>query len=89
MHVVDSAKRIVNLLPCVTDRFVELNLGCAGKTSVNRLVNLVNEIFDSKIETAIQHPDFEFDLSRYYELASLPAANLRRSLEVLGDEIEI
>lgn len=89
MHVADAAKRIVNLLPKATKSFSEINIGCPGKTSVNQLINLVNDIFESNIETRIKHPVFEFDLTRYQTLTSLPAANLRQSLEHFGDEIDV
>lgn len=89
IHVADAAKRIVDLLPKATKSFSEINIGCSGKTSVNHLINLVNDIFDSNIETTINHPVFEFDLTRYQTLTSLPAANLRQSLENFGDEIDI
>jgi len=87
IHVGDAAKRIADLVPKATSDFSAINLGCAGETSVNQLIRLVNDIFGSEIETNINHPMFEFDLSRYKSLSSLPAANLRKSLELLGGEI--
>jgi nucleoside-diphosphate-sugar epimerase len=89
IHVADAAKRIVNLLPKASKSFIEINIGCSGKTSVNQLIDLVNDIFESNIETAIKHPVFEFDLTRYHSLTSLPASNLRQSLENFGDEIDV
>lgn len=89
IHVADAAKRIVNLLPKAKKSFSEINIGCSGQTSVNQLIDLVNDIFGSDIETTIKHPVFEFDLTRYQILASLPTANLRQSLENFGDEIDV
>lgn len=89
INVVDAAKRIVNLLPKASKSFSEINLGCSGKTSVNKLIDLVNDIFESNIETKINHPVFEFDLTRYETLTTLPAANLRQSLKQFGDEIDV
>ena len=89
IYVADAAKRIINLIPKAKDSFSEINIGCRGETSVNLLIKLVNDIFGSNIKTSIKHPIFEFDLTRYKSLISLPAANLKKSLKQFGDEIDV
>jgi nucleoside-diphosphate-sugar epimerase len=89
IHVADAVQGIVNLLPKATKSFSEVNIGCIGEASVNHLIHLVNDIYGSNIETSLKHPVFEFDLSRYQALTTLPVVNLRQSLEKFGDEIDI
>lgn len=89
IHAADAVKRIADFLPKATKGFSEVNLGCAGGTSINHLVDLVNDIFESNIETSIKHPVFEFDLTRYKTLSSLTPASLRQGLECYGDELGV
>ena len=89
MHVQDAAQGIISLLPEAHNSFLEVNLGCKGSASVNKLINIINDLFGSKIQTNLNYPVFEFDLSRYKSLTSLSSSSLKNNIQKFGDEIDI
>lgn len=89
MHVQDAAQGIISLLPKVHNSFSEVNIGCKGTASVNKLINTINDLFGSKIQTNLNYPVFEFDLSRYESLTNLTSPSLKHNLQKFGDEVDI
>lgn len=89
IHISDVVQGVINLLPIANKSFSEVNLGCIGPISVNLLIDIVNDIFGSKIHTEVNHPVFEFDISRYKNLTSLPTPNLSMSIHKFCNEINI
>ena len=82
MHVDDAAESIATLAISESDRFQPVNIAYQGVYSVSRLVRTAAELFGRQSGYVVEHPDFEFDLSRAHGLGAVPRRALR---DALGD----
>lgn len=64
MDVQDAAAAIAGLVDSMPQRFQPINVGYAGRVSIDAFVELLAEASGSPIPYDIEHPGFEFDLSR-------------------------
>jgi nucleoside-diphosphate-sugar epimerase len=88
IHVAHAAQGILSLIPKIENKFVEVNIGCSGETSINKLSDIVNNIYKSKIKIELSHPKFVFDLSRYTNISGVTPKTLRESIERFGGELD-
>lgn len=88
MHVEDAASSIVSIInkysPSNNNQTV--NIGYRDRYSINNLLRDCEVVFGGKLESPIQHPEFQFDLSKLESLRCLPPTlTLVESLESMKD----
>lgn len=70
MDVRDAARAISTLVPGAPDRFTPINIGYSGAVSINRLIRILQLELGFDFEYATVHPEFEFDLGLFEEIAN-------------------
>lgn len=64
MHVNDAASGIVKLSEAPIKNHQIINFGYRGKFSIDNFLRIASDIFGRDIFYKVEHPEFEFDLSR-------------------------
>ncbi len=86
INVLDAAEGIFQLSQSDFKGFNPVNLGYDEVYSINRLIEICEDIFDVEIEHRIKHPQFAFDLSYLTSFSVKLNSNLRTSLLKLKAE---
>ncbi len=69
MDVGDAAAGIADLVDAVPQRLQPINLGYAGRISIDAFVDTLAQASGMPIPYDVKHPGFEFDLSRFEAVA--------------------
>ncbi len=90
MDVEDAAKIIAKLsIELKPNGHVPINVAYPEVYSINRLVNICEEIFNSNIKYEVTHPEFMFNLSKLKKLSMVPTNSLKKSLIKLKKQHEL
>ena len=87
MYVNDAALSIIKLLKYELNTFKHINVGYAGKYSIDSLVDKINGLFNSNIKYNIVHPTFEFDLSKAISYNMEPKNSLDQAITTFYNQI--
>ncbi len=81
MHVDDAATIVAKIALNHAFEYTSLNCGYPGKMNVNIFLAMVANMFNVKsIDTPVQHPTFEFDLTLAQSLTLVPNSSFESSL---------
>ncbi|WP_448546859.1 NAD-dependent epimerase/dehydratase family protein [Thalassotalea fusca] len=73
MDVEDAAQSIVKIIKQYRfNGFDIINLGYSDAYSINKLVDIVNQLFNGKFSYDVVHPEFQFELTKLKELKANP-----------------
>lgn len=84
LHVADAAECLARLtcrlIADAPPAHPAVNIGYAGPMSVPRFLEIVNSLTAAGFRTAVDHPDFEMDLTRARVLDALPKTGFEERL---------
>ena len=90
MHVNDASAAVAALVSRPWNGFTSVNCGYKGKFSVNYLLSAIDNLTGSNLLSSypnINHPVFEFDLTRASVLDIIPSTDLFNSLALFISEL--
>jgi len=87
MHVSDAAESMAKLSVMAQDHYEIINLGYSGVYSIDRLIKMASEIYECNIDYDLNHPGFEFNLTRAKRYSVAPSCSLMQALIRFGHEI--
>ena len=87
MHVEDAAESIVNLALSPIVNFDAIHVGYRGAYSIDGFISLAADICGRRVDYAVKHPSFEFDLTRAETRDAVPASSFRDALVKFGGQL--
>lgn len=80
MHVDDAADSIVKLTLAEVKGFYPINIAYPGQYSISKLLTIITEISGHTFEYTVEHPIFEFDLTRARKFNAGPSCTLKDAI---------
>ena len=87
MYIDDAVGSLFRLIESDWGDLRFIDIGYKEQCSVNKLIEIINSLFNKNLIKTVKHPLIEFNYDIAQELKILPAGNLKKSINKLFKQI--